>query len=347
MRGMKVLIVHPPRKLQGGAEEVIDQLIKRLPEYGIRPTYITHRKPRGRVLDLYGLWQEANERLVWGSFDVVNCHNFPATLAVWPSCRDTPCVWQCNEPAELFTSLIRRPLEWANRRVVVKHIKHLAVPDKASEIRARAIYKGVETRVIPYGIDYDFFSRRDGGDGHEGFVMLHVGTVSGYKNQMASLKLLNKVKDRIKDVVLVLAGQMAELEYVRVCRDYVAANGLEGRVEFTGHLSKRTMRDMYMAADVLLHPAKQQGGWLAPFEAMAARLPVVVWKSCLASLALTEGTGIVVDDYAPVDEVIADMYANPAPYREMAERGQQWVGENMSWDAYARRMAEYFREVAA
>lgn len=123
---MKVLSVHSGVPIYGGAEMVITRLIHYLNEKGISNTYLTtylndgmkralgdtdiiisENRTEIKVEEVLSLWKGVHAHLP--NYDVVNAHNFPAHISVFPSRK--PTVWRCNEPPEMFTSLLRKPIE--------------------------------------------------------------------------------------------------------------------------------------------------------------------------------------------------------------------------------------------
>lgn len=351
---MRVLIVHPGKPIYGGAERVIVKLANHIAEGGDEVAYLTTRLPRDMAKDLkgvgiYEMGNRTSSRLeeVWRlcrgvkaighTYDIINYHNFPATLAAM-FC-DTSSLWMCNEPAELFTSWWRRPIESLNGRIVRNRIGHAVVSDHANAARFKYLY-GFEPRVIHYGIDHDFFSQPVEPLQKDGFVMLQVGTLTPWKNQVASLDLMRRLNRSIP-ATLILVGDDSNEAYVRKLREYMDRYALGRRVRILGDIKRRDLRRLYQSADVLLHPVGQQGGWLAPFEAMSAGLPVLVSpKFTAADIILGENIGSVFGV-----GFVEELFRHPQPHKEMAERGCEWVRENLTWERYCGQMVEYFREV--
>jgi glycosyltransferase involved in cell wall biosynthesis len=288
------------------------------------------------------------------NFDVINVHNYPAELSVFPYHKSF--VWMCNEPLAYLilqrklsrTSRIENEILLAFEKFVVRnYIKNVVVADEFNAERFDRIY-GFKPEIINYGIDYEFFSKRDRHkllndfNSHNSFIVLQVGWIQPFKNQMESVKTIEKLKERIPNIKLMLVGQR-EREYGMLLEEYIKKKRLEQNVIFTGHLGRGQVRDLYHACDVLLHPIKSQGGWLAPFEALCAKKPIVVSPEMTASeIIKREKIGVVTDDFAGV---IWDMYNNQDKYNKMEERGQVWVRENLSWDKFCEKTVEFFYRV--
>jgi glycosyltransferase involved in cell wall biosynthesis len=370
---MRVLIVNPRFFVYGGAELLIVELCRNLARNNIEHALLTTaivpevaRELGGTrvivapcawdpVRIYYDLWRAV--RKYAAGYDVVNVHNFPAEFSAFLSRR--PVVWMCNEP-ELYLrkintrtrrgKLLGSPVFLLERWIVRNCIRKSVVSDSFNARRFKSLY-GVEPQIVHYGIDHDFFSARDeeavrrlksqfGGR----FVVLHAGMMTPLKNQMRSLQALRGIRERVPDCLLVLAGSWDDA-YKAQLDVFIAANRLAGNVLFTGHVDRLTLRNYYQACDVLLHPVGSQGGWLAPFEALCAGLPVVTAPEMTASDIITrEQIGVVTADY---ETEMARAFENPAPYKAMAGRGGKWVRENLSWEKFSAGMLAAFNSALA
>ena len=374
---MRVLIVHPCMTFYGGAELVIVKLANYLTKKKIKNAVLTldispeiRKELRGGEIILPEKPLRFSPRIPYTltllpavltltkhlrknleRFDVINVHNFPAEL-VASSCPKK-VVWMCNEPPKLHfagPSSIERVLGEVitalDKQVVRNHICCVCVADKFNATRFKKIY-GIKPVVIPYGADYEFFSkgneqkaRKKFGLSKDDFVILQVGMLTPLKNQMESIKVVRNLKDKIPEIKLVLAGHSAD-EYEKLLRRYVHKSGLEGHVIFTGHLPRTDVRDLYAACKVTLFPVKPQGGWLSPFEALCANKPVVVSTQMTASdLIKKNKIGIVTKDFV---KAIFDIYKNQTKYQTIAKRGRRWVKENLSWDKFCEKMVACFK----
>lgn len=345
---MKVLIVHPCKDFYGGAEEVIVKLTNYLIGKRHKVLVILKDTP----LDLCSrlpvsapscgartthswktFYLEVQKELNWA--DVINVHNFPATLMPWP--KKKPIVYMCNEPAELFTNWWRKPIEAFNRWWVKNSKMKIVVADEMNSFRFYELYR-VEPKVIPYGVDYKFWSGGDRLKGRDGFRLLQVGTISPYKNQMESVKTLEEIQGKVPyPAVLDLIGKTPDSSYLNEILSYTRGHGIY-HVTRHPHLPPESTRSWYNYADVLLHPIMGQGGWLVPFEAMCVGLPVITTHSfSAASLIEKNKLGIVTGD-------MASSIIN-GDYKELdLEYIKRWVKENLTWEKFGEGMVKTFEE---
>ncbi len=373
---MRVLIVHPYMTLYGGAELVIVKLANYLTRKRIKnavltldisselrkelirseiilpekPLMFSPRTPYAMTLlpIISTLTKYLRKNI--DRFDVVNVHNFPAEL-VASSCHKR-VVWMCNEPPKLHfagPSSVERMLgdvvTTLDRQAVRKNVSLVCVADEFNADRFKKIY-GMKPVIIPYGVDYEFFSKgnankakRKFGLSKEDFVVLQVGVLTPFKNQLESIKAVKALKGKIQRVKLVLAGHGGD-KYEKMLRKYVRMSGLEKHVIFTGHLPRNDIRDLYAACDVALFPVKSQGGWLSPFEALCAGKPIVVSTQMTAgNLIRRNKIGAVTGAFA---RAVFDVHKDGAKYGIIAKRGKKWVKENLTWDKFCEKMVACF-----
>lgn len=346
---MKVLLINPAFYVYGGAERLIVKLCNHLTEEGVSTTLLTPNIPprisekltETRIIRTGDIQNAApTVQSIIHKFDVVNPHNDPAQLLVYP--RKRPCVWMCNEPpAQILMGGI---LDEGSRRAVRNHVDISVVADEFNKKRFMDIY-GVEPRVNHYGVDWQYFSEGNPdrvkeklGIG-EGFTVLQVGMHTFTKNQLRTVKEFKEIKKKIPDAQLVLAGYN-ETPYYEEVKKRITTSRLRKSITVTGELPQDDIRDLYYAADALIAPIMPQGGWLSTFEAMATGLPVVVSPDMTASSIISEhGLGTVTEDYT---EAIAKIADNP----QRSIKTRQWVKDNLNWETFCNNMLGYFEEVA-
>lgn len=374
----KILIVHPQMKFFGGAELLIAEFANWLTKHGYKNSILALSKSKEIEESLIGTeliipendikisssgFNSAKDVLkgiktlrkeiggIHSDFDLINLHNFPATWALFP--RKKPSVWMLNEPPNLWSRpnagiilKIMNKLRNALDKFIVKKIDVICVSDEFNRKRCLERY-GKDSKIVNYGINHDFFSKgikenavkKYGLKGK--FVVLQSGVLSEQKNQMESIKTIERLKDRIKNIILILAGK-AEGDYEARIKKYIGEKNLDENVILTGNLGRMELRDLYAAADLGLFPIKSQGGWLAPFEFLCSGHPIIVSKEFTASnLIMKNDLGAVSDNYP---EDLLKILKNKKEYLRKAKKSAEWVKNNLSWDMFGKRMLEAFKE---
>jgi glycosyltransferase involved in cell wall biosynthesis len=376
---MRVLVVNRYMGLYGGAETVVKELCAHLQQDGVKVRLVTLniseevsrmmgscdiRLPRRQmpyalrstsvaaslgILTEIRLLRELVKRSA-ADCDVINAHNFPAEWVCGGLGK--PVVWMCNEVPDFYNnprpSAIMRMLRWAGVKIdagrVNRDVTTIVCADEYNGSTVRKRYNR-EPVIIPYGIEYPFFSAAPEAvtitPGK--FLLVQAGMVTPEKNQMASIQAVGRLREAIPDISLVLAGR-DDTPYARSLKEYVEQERLDDVVTFTGHVSKAKVREYYHACKIALFPVKSQGGWLSPFEALCAGKPIVVSSTMgAASVVKGHGLGVVSDDLATA---IKEIYSGYAAYQKQASVARVWVSQNLTWENFSRRFGILLKQAA-
>ena len=155
------------------------------------------------------------------------------------------------------------------------------------------------------------------------------------------------MRQGIRDITLDIVGkQDTDPAYYREICDLVASEGVSDFVHFHGKVTEEVLRDLYAHADVFLFANAPQTWGLAVVEAMLMGCATVVTDGCGAHEVLTDGDNALIakaQNPESLAEKIAYLVQNPEARERIRDRGEEFVRENISWDRYARDMADIFR----
>jgi glycosyltransferase involved in cell wall biosynthesis len=104
--------------------------------------------------------------------------------------------------------------------------------------------------------------------------------------------------------------------------------GLDGRVEFLGHVAFDRLAGEYRRADVFCLPSRQEGFGIVFLEAMAAGLPIVAARAAAVPEVVSDGeSGILIAPDSPGDLAAAldRLLSDPEERRRLGEAGRQRV----------------------
>lgn len=145
--------------------------------------------------------------------------------------------------------------------------------------------------------------------------------------------LLRACADLPEDTAMVAVGGQPTQEYQALQQQLNLSN-----VYYVGHADKETVKKYYLAADIFVLPTRGDTWGLVINEAMAAGLPVITTKACVAGLELItdneNGYLIDVDDWKSLHEKLRFLLENNALCRQMGseslKRIQPYTMENMA-----------------
>ena len=333
---MKILICNPSLWIYGGAERVIVQLAN----------YLTDRHHEVSII-CYQLCDEVREALkeariikcdtieemnyfmqeIIPDFDVINIHNEPGYMMVFP--RKANVVWMCNEPPHL-----QNPEPNELEKQMVKNFK-VIVADKFNKERIDKLYN-IDSQIIPYGIDYDFFSQKQEIK-FDDFTLIQVGFIADTKNQLRTIEIFKKLKEKIPNAKLKLVGKPLP-DYLEKVRLKAAEYQLMADIELIPFSNREKVRELYYKSHAAIFPIKSQGGWLSVFEAMSTGLKVYVSKEATCSSILKEANkGCVCD----TDEDFVHAIVNN---KNLSFDHSKWVKDNLTWEKYCSKMLGVFNE---
>jgi glycosyltransferase involved in cell wall biosynthesis len=175
-------------------------------------------------------------------------------------------------------------------------------------------------------------------------TLVHVGRVAFEKNIDFLLRMLVRVRSRIPDVLLVIAGEGPALQHLR---RLAARLCIEESVLFVGYQDrKQALLDCYRAGDVFVFASHTETQGLVLLEAMALGVPVVAPAIMGTKDILGPRKGALV---AGLDEVeFASKVVALLEDDALRERlGREAQGYAREWDArrMAERMAEFYAQV--
>jgi len=158
---------------------------------------------------------------------------------------------------------------------------------------------------------------------------------------MRLLKALPQVLRRQPRTRVMLVGPGDSDAYGRALRGWVTAQGLEGRVLFTGAVPHQELPHYYAAADVFVLLSSAEGMPEALLEAMSCGL------ACLASdipnhrevAATGEELRLVAPgDASAVAEALGDLLADKRARARMGKLARRLVMERFRWEALVGEM---------
>lgn len=242
-----------------------------------------------------------------------------------------PHVWYCLEPqvylmrekggVKKAVSKAAMPIE----RWRVNSLDGCIVADKANANRFWELY-GIHPIIVPYGIDYGFWSQTPPPIDDTVFTVAHIGEIQRFKNQMKSIEAFAEFHEDVSNSRLWIIGAVRDTSYFESMKS--RADELGVKFTYIYEMPRERLRDQYYPyIDCVLHPIKLQGGFLTPLEAAAANRPVIVSQECSCS-------DIIYNHYLGL--VSSESYSFWLKY--IYDNGyvprREWIQGNLTWEKY-------------
>jgi alpha-1,6-mannosyltransferase len=211
------------------------------------------------------------------------------------------------------------------------------------------------TWVLPMGVDLRRFSparrtlearkllRRRLGANDASVLLLYAGRLVPEKNLTLLFDVLvHLAKTSRHDYRLVVAGDGID----RSRWEALCASLVPGRVSFLGHVGDADqLADLIANADAFVHPNHREPFGIAPLEAMASGLPVVVPdRGGVSSYANSENAWIARPDAQSFASAIEALAADPAEASRRSQNALQTAAE-FSWVKVAASFLDLYAQL--
>ncbi len=173
-------------------------------------------------------------------------------------------------------------------------------------------------------------------------TVLFLGRLTQQKGPDYFLRAAQKVLSVEPDVKFVVAGKGDLLDDLK---ELAAELGIKKKVLFTGFLKKDPLQKAFKSADVYVMPSLSEPFGIAPLEALAHDVPVIISKQSGVAEVLHHVLKVDFWDTEDLANKILAILRHPPLAQTLRERGQHEVRQ-LSWDDSARRIAEVYDELA-
>ena len=203
---------------------------------------------------------------------------------------------------------------------------------------------GSRFTVVPHGVS-DIFSPPKKGARRENFL-LAVSDLYVQKNFRNLISAMARVAPNHPGLTLKIAGRPIDEDYFSDLKQAVAANKLEGKVEFLGGLPPTDIADLYRRCCVFVFPSTVETFGNPLVEAMASGTPI----ACSNTAAMPEVVGNAAEFFDPedvsnmaaaIDRLLKDADLRQALSRRAIERTKEF-----SWQRTAENTLAVIKDVA-
>ncbi len=172
--------------------------------------------------------------------------------------------------------------------------------------------------------------------------ILAVGTVQPRKNYQLLIQAFAKIADRFPHNLVITGGKGWLFEDIL---DEVQAQGLDGRVIFTGFVDDEDLPAMYSGATVLAFPSLYEGFGLPILEAMGCGTPVINSDaSCLPEVAGDATVQLPPEGIDRWADGLAQILADDALRERLISKGHDQI-KTFTWQRSARQLLSIYNKL--
>ncbi|TAN71212.1 MAG: glycosyltransferase family 1 protein, partial [Magnetospirillum sp.] len=183
--------------------------------------------------------------------------------------------------------------------------------------------------------------------GRRGNVLLAVGDIYIQKNYHTLIEVFRRLLVRHPDLVLSIAGRPVDRDYADSLKTTIATLGLEGKVNFLGHVAPEDLARLYRECRVFAFPSTVETFGNPLVEALACGAPV----ACSNRTAMPEIAGDAVEFFDPEDagSMLAAIERLLTDEARCAELSRLAVARasHFSWERSAAEVAAILKQAAS
>jgi glycosyltransferase involved in cell wall biosynthesis len=352
----RVLLVEASGDCHGGAQMMLDELIRRLDPAryfgvfaGLRdgswpqrlrregfPVYVVPKTRWRDVRSVAGVARGLAEVVRGERIDLVHANGGESLLFASLGARQggVPVVWDVYDP---LTGLSPRKLLTARRHVTARILAMLH-PDAIIFGTGRAAEgvprrRSTPTATILPGIDLDRYGHGNGrraraelGISDDAPLLAMFGRLTFLKSQTDFVRAMADVVRAVPGARGVICGGEGDSAYAARVRALRSEMGLEEAVLLTGFLPDELKDDLVAAADIVVHLARRESFGLAVLEAQAAGKAVVAADASGPRSLIEDGsTGILVPvgDVGRLTDVLIGLLEDPGRRIELGSQAKE------------------------
>lgn len=171
--------------------------------------------------------------------------------------------------------------------------------------------------------------------------LLNVGTIESRKNVLLLVKALKEMKNTT--IPLVVVGRPTA--YLDEVKAFIAANGLEKRVQFIHKVSFTDLPAIYQLSSIFIYPSLFEGFGIPLVEAIACRVPVITSTgSCFSEAAGPAAQYVDPQDMKGMAASIERVLADSSLRESMVEQSTEYI-KRFEPEVIANEMMKVYRSL--
>jgi glycosyltransferase involved in cell wall biosynthesis len=239
-------------------------------------------------------------------------------------------------------NLLERVTAWVNRNTLVR-----AGTEEWREALVRFGFKPENLFVLPVSIREEWLAEPRGRQVRKPNI-LWLGKLRRYKRPDHAVRAFVKVRERMPEARLTIAGRSDDLAYERQLHELVRDLRIGGSVEFRFDLSEARKRDLIRESRVLVVTSAVEGFGIVVLEANACGVPVVA-SSGVPEGAVRDGMNGLrypYGDIAALSSAICKVLEDDQLHARLSQNGREFA-RGFAWRKIGAQYADVVEHAVA
>ncbi|RME61156.1 glycosyltransferase [Candidatus Parcubacteria bacterium] len=175
-------------------------------------------------------------------------------------------------------------------------------------------------------------------------TILFLSRIDPIKGLEHLIRAVKKLRAKRSDFSLLVAGS-GPVEYERRLKKISVDLGLDGCIQFCGHLDNHKKWEALKEADLFVLPSHSENFGIAVAEALYMGVPVIITKDVGISADVLEYEAGVISDREPgsLARAIDGLLTDEDRRRRMGENARRLARDRYVWNVIGNRLADYYR----
>jgi glycosyltransferase involved in cell wall biosynthesis len=197
---------------------------------------------------------------------------------------------------------------------------------------------------IPNGVDTEKFSPGKSEMKNKfknNKIILYFGRLHYQKNVDLLIRSFELIKKSVSNIKLIIIGTGTDFEKLK------KMSSKDDDIIMTGFVPDEELIDYMRAADVVVFPSRGENASFTIMEAMACKLPVISSDTGNARKILSDGRGLVFDNYTEEDlaKSCIQILKDEDLAKDIGDKARRYVLENHSWHNISKKTEDLYKKL--
>lgn len=232
----------------------------------------------------------------------------------------------------------------------------ICVSEKTAELAMERGVPSDKIRVIPDGVDTDFFTpkedipkiREELGFHKYAPIILTVAGIFPHKGLDYLIKIVPRVLKKYPNALFLIIGPVRSNSYFRSLNKTIEESGVSDNIKIIPGVDPSEINKYYAVSDIYVQPSLEEGFCISILEAMSCGKPVIGTRTGAIPKFISESeAGILIEPASSekIYEAIVRLLGDSREMEKMGLRSRDYMVKNYSWNEIARDTLELYKSL--